>query len=331
MIIRVSGQFTQILRLWMEEHGIDCPSLRTRVLALANRENLPVEQWRDLLEEAREISRISHAGLQIGSMVSLQHMGVVGYLVLNSETLVDALQTYQLSERRFYSVNFCTLTREKSGPGLTLAWPDKLGEPNALFVQTAIAALVSFLRQRFPSTFLLRRVILSECQPGKVRPYEQFFGCNVVFGSLNPGITIEYEHGSRPETGALPQSVLAMQGQQEAVFARVVAEKSPFFRQLQILLLRLIPQGTVSLESVAAGLRCSPRTLQRRLAQYHLSYQSLLDGLREQLACRYLLESSLTFTEIAILLGYSEQSAFNRAFKQWTTKTPGMYQRLLSK
>lgn len=98
MIIRVSGQFTQILRLWMEEHGIDCPSLRTRVLALANRENLPVEQWRDLLEEAREISRISHAGLQIGSMVSLQHMGVVGYLVLNSETLVDALQTYQLSE-----------------------------------------------------------------------------------------------------------------------------------------------------------------------------------------------------------------------------------------
>jgi AraC-like DNA-binding protein len=62
----------------------------------------------------------------------------------------------------------------------------------------------------------------------------------------------------------------------------------------------------------------SPRTLQRRLGDYHLSYQSLLNGLREQLACRYPLQSSLSFVEIALLVGISEQSAFNRAFKNGT-------------
>ena len=245
--------------------------------------------------------------------------------MLNSETLVDALQTYQLCERRFYSVNFCTLRRE--GAVFTLAWPDRLGESNALFVQTALAALVSFLRQRFPSTFQLQRVSLSERPPEDVAAYEQFFCCPVVFGSTTPGISIDYERASRQETGALPQSVLAMQNQQRAAFADIVAEKTPFLRQLQTVLLRLIPQGTVSLVQVANALECSPRTLQRRLGDYHFSYQSLLDGLREQLACRYLLQSRLSFVEIALLLGFSEQSAFNRAFRKWTGSTPGRYQK----
>ncbi len=324
MIIRVSGRFTQILRLWMEQYAIDCPSLQARVAAIASRESLPVEQWRALLAEARELTRRSDTGLQIGSQVSLRHLGVLGYLVLNSETLVDALRTYQLGERRFYSVNFCTLGRENAV--FTLAWPDRLGESNALFVQTALAALVSFLRQRFPSTFQLHQVALSERPPEDIGAYEQFFGCPVVFGSTAPGISIDYARASRPETGALPRSVLAMQNQQEAAFAQVVAEKTPFLHQLQMVLLRLIPQGTMSLDQVAEALDCSPRTLQRRLGDYHLSYQSLLDGLREQLACRYLLNSSLSFVEIALLLGFSEQSAFNRAFKTWTGSTPGRYQ-----
>ena len=325
MIIRVSGQFTQILRLWMEQYAIDCPSLQARVAVLADCESLPVEQWRAFLAEARELNQRSDTGLQIGSQVSLRHLGVLGYLVLNSETLVDALQTYQLCERRFYSVNFCTLRRE--GAVFTLAWPDRLGESNALFVQTALAALVSFLRQRFPSTFQLQRVTLSERPPEDVAAYEQFFCCPVVFGSTTPGISIDYERASRQETGALPQSVLAMQNQQRAAFADIVAEKTPFLRQLQTVLLRLIPQGTVSLVQVANALECSPRTLQRRLGDYHFSYQSLLDGLREQLACRYLLQSRLSFVEIALLLGFSEQSAFNRAFKKWTGSTPGRYQK----
>jgi len=65
--------------------------------------------------------------------------------------------------------------------------------------------------------------------------------------------------------------------------------------------------------------------LQRQLADYQYSYQVLLDAVREQLGCRYLKEGGLTFVEIAMLLGYSEQSAFSRAFKNWTGKTPRQY------
>ena len=323
MIIRVSGQFTQILQLWMEQNTVDCPSLRARVAALANCPSVPVEQWRDLLARARDVSQLSWVGLQIGSLVSLRHVGVLGYLVVNSDTLVDALQTYQLSERRFYSVNFCNLATDASG--VTLAWPDRLGESNALFVQTALAALVCALRQCFPATLQLHQVSLTESPPPDPTPYTQFFGCGVSFGSTSPGITVDYQLGSQPETGVLPHGLQALRNQQDAAFAEIVAARLPFFQRLQAVLLRLAPQGAVSLEAVATGLDCSPRTLQRKLGNYRLTYQSLLDGVREQLACRYLLQSNLSFAEIALLLGFSEQSAFNRAFKNWTGTSPGRY------
>jgi hypothetical protein len=113
--------------------------------------------------------------------------------------------------------------------------PERLGEPNGLFVQTAIAALVSFLQQRFPSNFQLHQVVLSECQSGDAGPYEQFFDCPIVFGSTTPGIAIDDERASQPERGTLPQSVPAMQNQQEAAFAEIAllpgfSEQSAFNR-----------------------------------------------------------------------------------------------------
>ncbi len=81
----------------------------------------------------------------------------------------------------------------------------------------------------------------------------------------------------------------------------------------------------MSLPRVAAELHCSPRSLQRKLSAYNLSYQALLDGVREELARRYLLRTSLSLTELPLLLGYSDQSAFTRAFTNWTGISPGRF------
>ena len=55
-----------------------------------------------------------------------------------------------------------------------------------------------------------------------------------------------------------------------------------------------------------------------------------MDTVRRELAERYLAEPTLDLTDLAFLLGYSEQSAFQRAFKRWTGQTPGEYRRNLS-
>jgi AraC-like DNA-binding protein len=77
-----------------------------------------------------------------------------------------------------------------------------------------------------------------------------------------------------------------------------------------------------SLTAVSASLHMSERSLQRRLADEGVSFDALLDELRRELALRYLADEKVAIAEIAYLLGYSEPSAFHRAFKRWTGTTP---------
>lgn len=66
----------------------------------------------------------------------------------------------------------------------------------------------------------------------------------------------------------------------------------------------------------------STRTLQRRLRERGIVFASLVDEVRRRLSARYLADSALTLGEIAWLLGYSESSAFNRAYRRWTGRSP---------
>ena len=69
----------------------------------------------------------------------------------------------------------------------------------------------------------------------------------------------------------------------------------------------------------------SGRTLQRRLSERGLSYQSLIDQARRQLAQRLLRETDYSLAEVAFMTGFAEQSSFTRAFKRWAGQTPRSY------
>ena len=86
-----------------------------------------------------------------------------------------------------------------------------------------------------------------------------------------------------------------------------------------------IHAATPNLDVVAMRMCCSPRTLQRRLDDRGLKFQLLLDDARLQLAKRYLSKVGTPLSEVALLLGYAEQSAFNHAFKRWTGVTPKVW------
>jgi AraC-like DNA-binding protein len=95
-----------------------------------------------------------------------------------------------------------------------------------------------------------------------------------------------------------------------------------FDRALQEVLLKLLPDGDASVRRAARELHLSVRSLQRRLDARGLVWQRLLDRTREELARQYLADRALSLSDIALLLGFSEQSAFQRAFRRWTGDTP---------
>ena len=84
-----------------------------------------------------------------------------------------------------------------------------------------------------------------------------------------------------------------------------------------------------SLHEVARRLATSERTLQRRLSARGMSYSEVVDGVRHELACRYLAERDSTIEEISMMLGFSTARGFRVAFRRWRDQSPSDYRRTI--
>jgi AraC-like DNA-binding protein len=149
-----------------------------------------------------------------------------------------------------------------------------------------------------------------------VRRYEEVFGVRPEFGAPEHGIALDAALLNMP----LPQAEAHTADLAEAECRRLVEQRRPHAglagQVHQVLLDR--SQEPPSLAEVAGTLHLSPRTLRRRLADEGVSYRSLLDEVRGQLAQELLLNGRLTVEEVAQRLGYAETSSFTHAFRRWT-------------
>ena len=93
--------------------------------------------------------------------------------------------------------------------------------------------------------------------------------------------------------------------------------------------LRELHQGPVARDRVARELGVSERTLHRRLKDEGMTYAEVYDGVRDRMAREYLKTDRVTVAEVAFLLGFSESSAFVRAFRRWTGFSPSDFRQSL--
>lgn len=100
------------------------------------------------------------------------------------------------------------------------------------------------------------------------------------------------------------------------------AEAAPIVRMVGEIIAEAIPSGQHRLEQIAAKLKQSPRTLQRKLAAASTSFSDVLDEVRRERAETFLRDGKLSMVEIALLLGFEEQSSFNHAFRRWFGVSP---------
>ena len=136
-----------------------------------------------------------------------------------------------------------------------------------------------------------------------MRPYEDFFGGPVRFEQPSTRLVLSLRDLALPLRGADAALLALLDAQAEWLLQQVAAVSEPVAVWRQALV-GLIRSGRTSLADLAHSLQMSPRSLQRRLAE------------------AYLRDPNVELAEVALLLGYSEQSAFTRAFRQWTGQAP---------
>jgi AraC-like DNA-binding protein len=153
---------------------------------------------------------------------------------------------------------------------------------------------------------------------------EAVFGCPVKYGQRFDAIVGRSDRIDAP----LPRADSALCSLLEAHAAGLLArvpQPAGFTDRVRERISALLPRGEATAERVAAELVLSPRTLRRRLAGAKTSYQQLLDEVRLELARSALGQKGISVNEVAFLLGFSDASAFHKAFRRWTGRSPGEY------
>jgi AraC-like DNA-binding protein len=194
------------------------------------------------------------------------------------------------------------------------------------YVDAGLASLLGFCRWlgdgKLPQPL---SVEFSYAQPADISEHQRLFGCNLQFGSAYDSILFDGQEILRPLTMA--NEALAVlhdsfaEAQLDLLFGFSIVGR------IRALITERLSQGQgqCDMESIAAALNISKRTLQRALEKEGTQFKDVQNAVRRQLADYYLRHCHFNMKHVAYLLGFHDHSSFNKACSRWFGMTPGQY------
>jgi AraC-like DNA-binding protein len=183
------------------------------------------------------------------------------------------------------------------------------------------SAMRALLRGLTGAPIEARSVTYPMPKPADAAVHEQWFRCPVAWGG--PLFEITFEAGVLDRT--LPRNdprLFAYLAQQAERLRASLPQDDTATAQVRREVTALLPVGEPQQGPVAKRLALSARTMQRRLAAEGTTFAAIVEDVRRERAELLLADATLTASEVAFLLGFSEPAAFFRAFRRWTGETP---------
>lgn len=290
---------------------------------------IALTQLVQLLELAAQATGDDCIGLHLGAAQSLHIVGVLGYALKSSP---DVRAQLALAMRYFaLHQDGAEVSLQVRGPEAVLRYT--LLDPQVtLHRHDAEATLALCVNQWRLHTGMPHWAPASvhfehpAPQPASEKELLRFFRCAVHFGDTF--------HGMRFPAAFLETPLHTADGALHQILTRYAddclarhADTATLVGRVRRLIASGLANGHARIEDVAARLAMTPRTVQRRLADAGVQFADLLDETRRELATQYLRDARITLTDAAFLVGYSDLTAFHRAFRRWFQVTPLDYQR----
>ncbi len=167
---------------------------------------------------------------------------------------------------------------------------------------------------------------LRHSRPSAGAVLEELFRCDVEFDAPENELSFSHATLATPLVTAEPALHDVLVRHAEALVAGLAPRQGPtFVSRVRAAASDALADGPASLANVARRLGASPRTVQRRLQQACITFEEILEPLRRDLALHHVARDEKSISQIASLVGFSEPSAFYRAFRRWTGTTPRSY------
>lgn len=288
---------------------------------------IPLRTFVHLLESLGNLIQASDHTWQAGLHYDITQLGDTGKLISNSKTLGEALLTLRdffnlLQSDAHLSVH---ITEQTTQVGYKILnpniWPRRR---DAEFTLGLIQGIVQrFTNERhYPCSAILE----DSSEASRRLSQSLHFPCRTG-GDSNEFHFPTQLLNSRPPVQILTENTTHSLRQRLQQQLTEKHRATPLYDRVRCHILRKLGQSQIDQAHIAQELGMSERTLRRKLADQGHSFQEILDNCRMQSAALSLQHSQLTQAEIALKMGFSEQSAFIRAFNKWFGETPREYQR----
>lgn len=275
----------------------------------------------NLLEYSAEKLHCSDFGLQLAERQSMMILGPLAVIAQNSSTVGEALQEIAKFLHIYTPGILLELDTKTDTARPQLLLDVHLPGLNRLRQITELSLGVAHktLQMLFGSNFKADSIMMRTTTNLPQTRYQRFFGAHVYFGQSCNALVLRPEHLSKvidQHNQELHDTLIE--------YVSTISDNNPLdiCNQVEQLILRLLPTQRCSLPLIAERLGMRERSLQRRLSEREILFEELVDHTRKELADRYLIEAQMPMAQVAGLLGYAEQSSFNRACKRWHATSP---------
>jgi len=279
---------------------------------------LPGESFPKLWQEAFRRAPREELPTEVGLAIPFGAFGALDYLAGSSPTVEAAFHSLRSHFRQVARIGL-EIERTAASADVRLVNPESFpGLP--ISDEMTLAIFIGRFRGDAGAPFCPSSVRLTRSSPRAPTRHEALLGAPVTFGCSVSGMEIPLAAWTAPMRRADP--VLQDTLRQLASRLELGSAGDDLEMALRARMRTLLPEGKADAASIARTVGLSERTLNRRLQEIGKSYREVLDAFREAEAERLLATGKAELSDVAFRLGFSDQTAWNRAFKRWKGMSP---------
>ncbi len=263
--------------------------------------------------------------MRVCANMRCEEFGAVGLALKSAPTLRHGFKRMGRYARLYNKASDFSVEENEDIYCWTHRRPEPVRLGNFLSNEAALATFLTLCREASGSDLTPVLVEFAHRREGGTASLAEHFGIEPEFGAEVDKMQFSLEDVDRPNPVGDAGIWKFFSDHLEQMLPPSVTEQDRLARQVIEEIASMLSDGVPQLADVAARLGMGTRTLQRRLAEGGRNYLKLVSVAQRELAQELVKETGYSLSEIAFLTGFSEQSAFTRAFKRWEGLTPGAF------
>ncbi|MFG1489668.1 AraC family transcriptional regulator ligand-binding domain-containing protein, partial [Oceanospirillum sp. HFRX-1_2] len=269
-----------------------------------------------------------HISLRLAEATQPRMLGSTGFLISTSDTLGQALHILEEYLPILFESARLYLKRDaETSKNVKLIL--ELEDPQQNVAEFFLACLLNWPRWLTGQQIPVQRVELAHPEVKDPARFRQLFAAEVVFNAPENAVILPDQYLTLPCTDANRELHQLHKAFADALLGKSQNRTALTAQVRHLIREQILTQGeAIRREEVARQLGLSLRTLQRKLGELDTNFQTLYDETRKELCFQLIRKGDLSFGEIAFQLGFSNQSAFQKAFKRWAGMPPSQYRQM---